>query len=167
MHSLLYVIPSLVVFLTAYFFLREFFQVETRRRKQEAMMERVRISLPVRLQAYERIILLLERISPGNLITRLHKPELSAREFQRLLIQSVRDEFNHNLSQQLYVSIHAWEMVKGAREEMVRQINTAAAQLDEQATSADLSNKLLALSVEKLATRKAIDYIKTEAAKVF
>jgi hypothetical protein len=167
LYSLRYAIPSVVVFFTAYFLLKEFFQMETRRRKQEAMAERLRISLPIRLQAYERIILLLERISPGNLIPRLHKPDLPARELQQLLIHAIRDEFNHNLSQQLYVSMQAWEMVTGAKEEMIRQVNTASAQLDEKASSADLSNKMLEISMEKHATRKAIDFLKSEAARVF
>lgn len=167
LYSLRYAIPSVVVFFTAYFLLKEFFQMESQRRKQDILAERLRISLPVRLQAYERIILLLERISPGSLISRLHKPGMTAPEFQRLLVHTIRDEFNHNLSQQLYVSVPAWEMVKSAKEEMISQVNTAAARLDEKATSADLSNLLLGVSVDKLATRKAIDYLKSEAAKVF
>lgn len=167
MYSLRYAIPSLVVFLTAYFLLKEFFQAESRKRRQDMLVERLRISLPVRLQAYERIILLLERISPGSLISRLHKPGMTARELQQLLVQTIRDEFNHNLSQQLYVSVQAWEMVRGAKEEMISQVNTVASQLDEKATSADLSNKLLGVSVDKLATRKAIDFLKSEAARVF
>ena len=167
LYSLRYAIPSVVVFLTAWFLLKEFFQVEAARRKQKGVSDRLRISLPIRLQAYERIVLLLERISPGNMIPRLHKPELSAREFQRLLIHAIRDEFNHNLSQQLYVSVQAWEMVVGAKEETISQVNSAAAQLEENATAADLTGKLLEASVEKHATRRAIDFLKSEAARVF
>ncbi len=166
-YSLRYVLLALGAFLLAYFLVKEYFQWEGRKRKQDGLAERLRISLPIRLQAYERIILLLERISPGSLISRLHKPGMTASEFQRLLIQTIRDEFNHNLSQQLYVSVPAWEMVISAKEEMISQVNTAAARLDENATSADLSNLLLGVSVDKLATRKAIDYLKSEAAKVF
>jgi hypothetical protein len=167
LYSLRYVIPSLVALIIAYFLLKEYWQRERRKSKQDGLAERLRISLPIRLQAYERIILLLERISPGSLISRLHKPGAPAREFQRLLVQNIRDEFNHNLSQQLYVSVPAWEMVKSAKEEMLSQVNMAAAKLDENATSEDLSNKLLEVSMDKLATRKAIDFLKSEAAKVF
>ena len=141
--------------------------METNRRRMEALSERVRISLPLRLQAYERIVLLLERISAGNLLPRLYQPELTAAEFQRLLVQAVRDEYNHNLSQQLYVSRQAWDLVKSAREEVIRQINTASAQVDSQASAADLSNKMLEFSVEKSATGRALDFLKAEAAKVF
>lgn len=165
--ALHYTIPSVVVFFTAYFLFKEFLQLDKNRRMQELKSERVRISLPIRLQAYERIILFLERISPNNLVMRLHKPDMSAGEFHRLLVHTIREEFSHNLSQQLYISIPAWEKVKNAKEEMIRQINTSVAQLDDTATALDLSNKLLELSVEKLATKKALDFLKGEAAKVF
>lgn len=165
--ALRYAIPSVVVFLTAYMFLREFFQTEQKRRSQQLLLERVRISMPVRLQAYERIILMLERMTPHNLVVRLHKPELTAGELHRQLIGAVRDEFNHNLSQQLYISSRAWELVKNTKEEVIRQINTSAAQLDEKATATDLSNRILEMGMEKLAVQKTLDFLKAEAAKVF
>lgn len=165
--TLKYAIPALVVFLTAYFLLRMFLEAERKRRNQEFLVERIRISLPVRLQAYERFILFLERTSPQNLIMRMHKPGLSAGEFHQQLLQAVRDEFNHNLSQQLYVSSHAWELVKNAKEEIIRQINTSMTKLDEQATATDLSNRMLELSLQKMAAKRALDYLKAEAARIF
>ena len=162
-----YFLPAVIVFLTAWYILKEFFKQENMKRQFQLLEEKQKISLPVRLQAYERIILLLERITPGSLVMRVHKPNLSVKQFQQLLAQSIRDEFDHNLSQQLYISIEAWEKVKGAKEEMLRQINTAAARLPEDATSTDLSKKILEMSVDKSATRKALDYVKTEARKVF
>ncbi len=162
-----YTIPSVVVFLTAYFLFKEFLQIDKNRHIQELKAERVRISLPIRLQAYERIILFLERISPSNLVMRLHKPEMSAAAFHALLVHTIRDEFSHNLSQQLYVSVAAWEKVKSAKEDMISQVNTSLSQMSDKATATDLSNKLLEVSVEKLATRKALDFLKGEAAKVF
>jgi hypothetical protein len=165
--ALRYAIPSVVVFLTAYLMMKAFFGEEKKRRDQETVMERVRISMPIRLQAHERIVLMLERMNPSNLVVRIHQPKLSAAEFHRQLIQTIRDEFNHNLSQQVYVSIKAWDMVKNTKEEIVRQINTAAAQLDEKATATDLSNRILELTVEKQAVANTLDYIKKEIAQVF
>ena len=83
-----------------------------------------------------------------------------------MLIKTIRDEYDHNLSQQLYVSHEAWELVKSAKEEMVRQINISAAKQDENAPAAELSKSLLEMSIDKLATRKALNYIKTEARKI-
>ena len=90
-----------------------------------------------------------------------------SKQFQQLLIKTIREEFDHNLSQQLYVSIEAWEKVKTAKEEMIQQINVVAGQLDDNNSSTELSNNLLEMSVEKSATRKALDFVKTEARKLF
>lgn len=165
--ALKYVLPSVVVFFTAYYLMNAFFREERSRRNQELRMDRIRISLPIRLQAYERIILFLERISPQNLVMRLHKPEWSAKEFHQQMLQAVRDEYNHNLSQQLYVTASSWEAVKNAKEDVLRLINTSAAQLNENASATDLSNKLLEVSTEKISARKAINLLKQEAARTF
>lgn len=164
--SLRYLLPSVVVFLTAWFILKEFFKEQARNRHLQLLEDKQKISLPVRLQAYERIVLFLERISPGNLVMRSHKGGLNVKQFQQLLVQTIRDEYDHNLSQQLYLSIDAWEMVKSAKEEMIRQINISAGKHDEKAPSAELSKTLLEMSIDKLATRKALDYVKTEARKL-
>lgn len=159
------IIPAVVVFLTAWYILKTFFKQETQNRQLRLYEEKQKLSLPVRLQAYERIVLLLERISPGNLVMRVHKPGLSAKQFQQLLVQTIREEYDHNLSQQLYVSQEAWERVKNAKEEMIQQINVAAGKLEEKDDSTELSRHLLSMSIDKLATRKALDYLKTEARK--
>ncbi len=163
--SIRYILPAVVVFFTAWYILKEFFNQETQNRRMRLLEEKQKLSMPVRLQAYERIVLLLERISPGNLVMRVQKPDMSLKNYQKLLVQTIRDEYDHNLSQQLYVSLEAWEKVKAAKEEMLRQINTSAGKLQEDATSTDLSKKMLEMSVEKSATRKALDFVKTEARK--
>ncbi len=156
-----------VVFATAYFLLKEFFNNELKTRQLKLIEEKQKVSLPVRLQAYERIVLLLERMSPANLVIRVHKKGISSIQFQQLLIQAIREEYDHNLSQQLYISDKSWDMVRNAKEEMIRQINTSAGQLKEDASSTELSKKLLDMSVEKLATKKALVFVKAEARKLF
>ncbi len=162
-----YAVPSVVVFITAWFLLKEFFQQENKRRHADLMSERMRISLPLRLQAYERLVLLLERMSPNNLIMRIYKPEWSASELQRQLIKSVRDEYTHNLSQQLYVSPQVWELINQAYEETLGQINSLASGMKEDATATDLSQKILETDLERSATEKAMQYLKSEARKSF
>ena len=161
-----FVLPAVIVFLTAWYILKEFFKQEERKRHLRLLEEKQKLSLPVRLQAYERIVLFLERISPGNLVMRLHKPEMNVKQFQQILVKTIRDEYDHNLSQQLYVSHEAWELVKSAKEEMVRQINISTAKQDENTPAAELSKSLLEMSIDKLATRKALNYIKAEARKI-
>ncbi|MDR4987619.1 MAG: hypothetical protein RG741_02120 [Bacteroidales bacterium] len=162
-----YVLPSVVVFVTAYFLLKEFFRNEQSRRHMNLMAERMRISLPLRLQAYERLVIFLERISPNSLIARVHRQGLTVREFQLQLLKVVRDEYSHNLSQQVYVSAKAWELTAGACEEIIAQVNALAASLDDKADSGMLSRKLLEAELAKSATREAIDFLKSEARKSF
>ncbi|MFP4064185.1 MAG: hypothetical protein ACLFN2_01865 [Bacteroidales bacterium] len=166
-YILRYAIPSVVVFATAYYLLKEFFQQENKRRRYDLAAERMRVSLPLRLQAYERLILFLERISLNNLIMRIYRPEWSARELQKNLVQHIRDEYAHNLSQQLYVSSHAWELINQAYEEAIGQINSLGASLEEGATATDFSKKLLEADLKKDATQQAMEYLKSEARQTF
>ncbi len=167
LEALRYTIPAIIVFITAYTLLKEYFAQEMKKRHVSMMEEKHKVSLPLRMQAYERIILLLERISPRNLIMRVHDQKMTASQFHGTLIRAIRDEFDHNLSQQLYVSSKGWEMVKNAKEEIVQQINTCAGQLDENASSTDLSKKILEKGAEKPANRKALEFLKAEARKSF
>ena len=117
------------------------------------------------MQAYERLVLLLERIEPSGLLVRTNMPGMSALQFQSALIQAVRSEFDHNLSQQLYVSPKAWELVRNAREETIKRINTAAMKLKPEATSADLASAILIddIDASQSAVKNALDQLKSEA----
>jgi hypothetical protein len=131
--------------------------------------EETKIILPLRLQAAERLILYLERITPQNLVLRLNRPELSAAEFQSVLVKAIREEFDYNLSQQLYVSAQAWEMLKSAKEETISLVNRAAGTLVQGASSADLIKVIFDLSMEKdrQSSENAIDFLKKEVQLLF
>ncbi len=127
------------------------------------------VILPLRLQAYERFVLFLERIHPGNLLMRLNNPELTSIQLQSLLARTIREEFEYNLSQQLYISGHAWELIKNAKEEMVALVNKASMKTGEQANSSELVKAILELMVEKgkLPSELALEEIKKELQKLF
>ena len=131
--------------------------------------EEEKIILPLRLQAYERIILFLERISPNNLIMRLNKPDMTSIQLQSLLVKTIRDEFEYNLSQQIYISFTAWELVKNAKEETIKIINMASGRIPDTASPGELAKDILDLAVEKekLPVNIAIDEIKKEIQKIF
>lgn len=133
------------------------------------IMEEQKIILPLRLQAYERIILYLERITPNNLIMRLNRPDLNAIQFQSLLIKTIREEFEYNLSQQLYISSKAWELVKNAKEETITMINQASSKVTETTGSAELVRVLFEqyLGKEKNPVDIALDEVKMEIQKSF
>lgn len=100
-------------------------------------------SKPLRLQAYERLVLLSERISLPSLISRVSIPGVSAREMQMLLIESIKQEYEYNVTQQVYVSTTAWNAVRNLRDQTMLIINQVANMLPPNATSADLNKQLL------------------------
>lgn len=164
-----YILPSGVVFATAYYLIRAFLENENRKKMLEIKMNNKNAALPVRLQAYERIILLLERISPGSLVMRVTQPGMTAFELQTALIQNIREEFEHNLAQQIYLSPTAWELTKNAREEIIKLVNIASSKLKESATAIDLGSVIFELSANKnkLPVTTAIEYIKKEVGQLF
>jgi len=102
----------------------------------------------LQLQAYERLILLTDRIALPNLIQRVNQPDLNAREMQGLLIHSIRQEFEHNITQQIYVSAEAWDAVRNYKEQNLLIINQVASYLPPEATGRDLNQHLLELLVQ-------------------
>lgn len=164
-----YTLPAALALLGVYLVIHHFFQQETLRLEAERKIAMQRDIFPVRMQAYERMVLLLERISPNQLILRVNQPGITATQFQSLLTQTIRDEFDHNLSQQVYISSKAWDLVKTAREEMIRLINTAAANLPADSGSANLAGKLLELhaGLEPDPLTRAIEFVKEEARRLF
>ena len=100
-------------------------------------------SKPLRLQAYERLVLLSERISLPSLISRVSLPGISAREMQMLLIEAIKQEYEYNVTQQVYVSTTAWNAVRNLRDQTMLIINQVANMLPAGASSADLNKQLL------------------------
>jgi hypothetical protein len=104
--------------------------------------------LPLQLQAYERLVLLVERINLQNLISRVFQQGLTATDMQIGLIQTVKAEFDHNVAQQIYVSPTAWEAVKTLKEQTITIINQVASQLPENATAMDLNKQILEIFMQ-------------------
>ena len=98
---------------------------------------------PLKLQAYERLVILCERITMANLIGRVNQPNLSAREMQYMLIENIKQEFEYNASQQIYVSQPAWEAVRNLRDQSLLVINTIARSLPADAKANDLNKGIL------------------------
>jgi len=128
-----------------------------------------KIILPLRLQAYERIVLFLERISLPALAMRLNSPELTSEQLQSILTRTIREEFEYNLSQQLYVSFKVWELVRNAKEQTIHTINLAAGNVSDSSASAELIRQILALTVqeEKSAVSLALEEVKQEVQRIF
>lgn len=161
-------IPSLIVFFTAFFILKNMIRNDQEKRRQEIMLQNARIVTPIKLQAYERIVLYLERISMESLLVRVSTPEMSASQLQSSLLTAIRSEFEHNLSQQIYVSPQAWEVVKNARSNTIKIINSEAEKVKDNAPSIEFSMLLLnrVMEIEKEPTQVAIEFIKEEIGRM-
>jgi hypothetical protein len=167
--ALKFIVPAFIVFLTSYYLVKNFLDNDARKRLTEIRIANQSVITPMRLQAYERLAIFLERIAPNSLIPRVNKQGMSARLLQTELVKAIRTEFEHNLSQQIYVSGHAWEMVKTAKEEIIKLVNISATKIPDTASSMDLSQMIIniAAQVPKLPTDVALDYVKREVGQNF
>ena len=160
-------LPAGTVLYAMFLVVKSFLTKELEKKLIDIKIKNTETVLPIRLQAYERICLFLERISPNNLVIRLNNASLTAPQFQQVLIAEIRQEFNHNLSQQVYLSDEAWSMVKNAMEDIVSVVNIAAQQLKSDDKSVDLAKKIFELMMEKnndpiaVALKKVKDEIRT------
>jgi hypothetical protein len=161
-------IPAVIVFLTAYVLLRNMIRNDQDKRKQELVMQNSRTVVPIRLQAYERIILFLERTSIESLLMRTNTPGMSAGELHSVLLTTIRSEFEHNLSQQIYISQQGWEVVKNAKSNTIKIINSQFEKTPNTASALDFSKVLLqsVMEMDKEPTRTAIEYIKNEISRL-
>lgn len=162
-------LPAGLVLYGMYSLVNAYLNKEYQKRILELRMKNSELVLPIRLQAYERICLLLERITPSNMLVRLSSAGQSAADYQRVLLAEIRNEFDHNVAQQMYMSEQAWAIVKRAKEDVVTLINTVYQQLPENAKGTDLAKKVLenVLANEADPTGKAISFLKQEINQTF
>jgi hypothetical protein len=162
-------IPASVVLYAAFLVVRSFIQKDIDLKKLEIRGKGIETVLPNRLHAYERMTLFLERMSPQNLLVRLNTGSMPAKEFQQILLAEVRNEYYHNVSQQVYISEEVWELIKNAKEDLIVNINDAAGEMGEGASSLDLSKKIfektMGKSVDPLA--HALSELKREIQRIF
>jgi hypothetical protein len=143
------IIPASLVLYAVFLTVRSFIAKEIELKKLEVRTRSIETILPARLQAYERMTLFLERIAPQNLLIRLNNPGFTARDFQKVLLDEIRNEYNHNVSQQVYMSEEVWNQIRNAKEDLIIAINEAASQLPSEATSIDLSKKIFEVVMSK------------------
>ncbi len=134
---------GILVVLVAYLLLRGDIQQYFRWKNLEYQKEARSALQPLKLQAYERLILFIERIHPPQLFLRLHEQGIGLHQFQSVLLQEIRAEYQHNVTQQLYVSDRAWKVVKKLTEDTIAMVNNVAQGLPEDSTGLALSQKIL------------------------
>jgi len=136
---------SLVLSIIAFVTSLSTFVILSRKQKQSGTVETADgfNSRPLQLQAYERLVMLSERIALPNLISRANQPGLNAKEMQVLLLESVKQEYEYNMTQQIYVSPVAWEAVKNLKEQTMLIINQVGSAMPPDASGLDLNKVLM------------------------
>ncbi len=164
-----YTLPSLIVFGTSYLIIRSFLETDQKKRKMELRMANLKTITPIKLQAYERLTLFLERISPESIIMRIMEPKMTSRQLQSGLLKVIRAEYEHNLSQQIYISAQAWAVIKTSKEQTIKLINSSMDKVDRDSPAIELSKTILESTVALNAspTQAAIDFLKGEIQQVF
>jgi hypothetical protein len=164
-----YVLPAFIVFMTTWLMMASFAEREKERNKMELATKNQKLLTPIRMQAYERLVLFLERINPESLIMRVSRQGMTCRQLQSEMISSIRAEYEHNLSQQVYISSQAWELVKSARSNLIKIINTCAEKVEPEGPAILLSKNILEfiMEMEKSPINVATEYIKKEIKTYF
>ena len=163
------ILPAVVVFIAVRHILNSFLNKETNRAMLEFRKNNSNKINPTRMQAYERLILYLERIDLDKLVVRLYRNGMSGKLLHRELLKTIREEYDHNIAQQLYVSTTAWDRFKFAMEETVKLINIASTKVDNTASGLDFSKAIadLLAQINETPTKNSIDFIKREFRKTF
>ncbi|MBC3847931.1 hypothetical protein H8K90_16160 [Winogradskyella echinorum] len=167
LNLLMYTIPALVTGAIAYMFFREHTDNENNRRNFLITKDLQKEAFPIRLQAYERITLFLERISPSKLLVRVNPTSSNKDDYEALLIANIEQEFDHNLSQQIYISDECWNIINGAKNATIQLIRKA-----NMSEKTDSANKLREVILTELMEKQppsntALAYVKQEVSKMW
>ncbi|MFN5219269.1 MAG: hypothetical protein ACK5CL_10920 [Sphingomonadales bacterium] len=164
-----FILPAIMVFFTAYFVLKNQGESQLSRVRLEVLKQNQHVLTPIKLQAYERMTLFLERISPVQLLQTHNQPDMSGKALKHILLTTIQNEYNYNLSQQIYMSAQAWNLIKVVKEQVLKLIQEASAGMPDQATANDLSSMIVEYLKNhgEQPTDKAIQFIKAEVALMF
>jgi len=165
-----YTLPSFIVFVTAYYILRTFMRNQLLQKQIEYRSKSIKETLPLRLQAYERLSLLIERISPTSMVPRVKVPQMSAKELQIALLNNIRQEYEYNLTQQIYVSAQLWALVTNLKEETVNMIASISSNMAEDASANELAREIFQSMLNTkggFPTTKILEVLKEEVKELY
>lgn len=169
MEILKYILPALIVMMTAYFLFDRMLSDKDKKRKQELIRKDRSTILPIRLRAYERLMLLLERTNPANMILEIIKPGMTCIDFQTKMVENIRKEFEHNYTQQLYVSDELWTAVIDTQENLIKLINTVSQQFKATDPATKPAENIIRIYSETVEnpTQIAVSILKSEVRNQF
>ncbi|MCX7549868.1 hypothetical protein [Xanthomarina sp. F2636L] len=163
----MFAIPTLITGLIAYYFFKEHTKNEDGRRRFLLHKDMQVNTMPLRLQAYERMALFLERITPSKLLIRISPNSSNKEDYEALIIAAIEQEFDHNLSQQIYLSDDCWNIITAAKNATIQLIRKASL-LEKTDTSNKLREVILTEMMEKRApSDAALSFIKQEVSDMW
>ena len=161
-----YLLPAVVTGAIAFYFFRLHTRNEEGRRRFLLHKDSQKETLPVRLQAYERMVLFLERIAINSLVVRVAPKGQDKSNYENLLIKQIENEFEHNLSQQIYMSDECWNIIKAAKNATIQIIRSAG--MSEADTADKLREDILNQGMEKQSpSNTALAFIKKEVGELW
>jgi hypothetical protein len=161
-------IPALTVFFTVWFMLKAFFNSQLQQKSLELRQQSQGSSLPLKLQAYERLVLYCERLYLPNMILRLSTAGMTNAELRLAIMITIQQEYEYNITQQLYTSRELWEIIKLCRDNTLNIVNLAFEKVEPKGDAQQLAELLnqLAQQQEASGLQQAIAAIKQEASLV-
>ncbi|MCD6346147.1 MAG: hypothetical protein J7L96_01875 [Bacteroidales bacterium] len=164
-----YTLPSIIVLFAVWIMIHYFTKNLQKDKHHQIKLASSKKTLPLQLQAYERLAVYLERITLDTLLVKEINSAQSARDMHNKLIETIRSEFDHNMSQQIYLSDEAWKVIRLAKENTIKMINAAFQQTNPDANSLDLSKKILDIQIEagNSPAQAALSFIKADVRKLF
>lgn len=160
---------GIITVAAAYYLVKDDIKTYFKLKFSEQQKEKESPLLSLRLQAHERLIVFIERINPSNLFIRLHQPGISLNELQAMVLTEIRAEYQHNITQQLYINTATWDVVKKLKDDTIAMVNNGVKNLPADATGVDLSRKVLQhmSGIENNPYELTLDLIKKEIHQLF
>jgi hypothetical protein len=164
-----YTVPALIVLITSYLIVHKFLVTQTQRKQLALLRDTQDTTVRLRLQAYERLVIFIERIQPRQLVPRVYMSGMTVRDLQQAMVYNIQTEFEHNLSQQIYVSPHVWDTVKNVKEQELNMVHQMAQQMNPEAPGKDLNMRIMDYVMsqeEEMPTTVALQIINDEAKRM-
>ncbi len=164
LEGLAYALPAIVTGGVAYYMMTAFVKQNSNEKKLEMLARKKKDSLPIQLQAYERMLLFCERINPTKLLIRVKPISNNSDDYLQLVLQQIEQEFEHNLVQQLYITDECWNIIIAAKNAVVNKLKQVS---NSSKNSSDFrENVLLDYAKEQPPTDIAIAFLKKEVRKL-
>ena len=162
-----FILPAVLVMILAVYMLNKVLNHDHARRVFEYKKSVAKEMVPLRMKAYERLALLLERMQPTNLLLRLQKPNMKSSTLHSLLLKTIRSEYDHNISQQVYVSDALWKLVNQAKDQLIRTINQNITSVSPESDATELGRLIIeaTLDQQKWVIDEALSLLKEELRK--